>query len=166
MAGLVGLYDRDNGAARSGATVALAGEYFISNRLAAALFVTAPRTHSFAVPGSPGTAAPRASARLQSSTLSLKYYFAPDARLRPYLGAGIDVTTLDDANAVAGLDRVAVGPEFAAGLDLSLSPHWLLNAAVGWAQIRPDTAAAPGREIHLDPVQFELGFRYRFGAQP
>jgi outer membrane protein len=141
--GLSAAYERDRGAATGGATAALAGEYFITDQVAAALAVTAPRTHTI----------DHASARLQSSTLSLKYYFAPDARLRPYLGAGINVAALYDADGAAGLDRVSVGPAAAAGLDFSLSPHWLLNAEVGWAQVRP----------HLDPVQFGLGFVYRFG---
>ncbi len=141
--GLGAEYERDRGAATGGPTAALGGEYFITDQVAGALAVTAARTHSIG----------RASARLQSSTLSLRYYFAPDTRLRPYLAAGIDVATLYDANGAPGLDRVSVGPAAAAGLDFSLSPHWLLNAEVGWAQVRP----------HLDPVQLGLGFVYRFG---
>ncbi len=136
-------YERDRGAATGGPTAALGGEYFITDQVAGALAVTAARTHTI----------DRASVRVQSSTLSLKYYFAPDARLRPYLGAGINVATLYDADGVAGVDRVGVGPAAAAGVDFSLSPHWLLNAEVGWAQVRP----------HLDPVQFGVGFVYRFG---
>ena len=163
LVGMGAEYALDNGAARSGATLAVAGEYFITDHLAAAIAASAPRTHSFAVPGSPVMPAARASARLQSSTLSLKYYFTPESRLRPYLGAGIDVTTLSDANGVAGLDRVTVGPALEAGLDFSLNPRWMLNAGVGWAQVRPDVSGSPGRDIHLDPVQFGLGFNYRFG---
>ena len=87
----------------------------------------------------------------------------PESRLRSYLGAGIDITALSDADGVTGLDRVTVGPAVTAGLDFSLSPHWLLNAAVGWAQIRPGAAGSPGRDIHVDPMQFGLGFIYRFG---
>ena len=142
----------------------MAGEYFITEHLAAAIAVIMPRTHTFEVPAGSAAPAGRAGARLLSSTLSLKYYFAPDQRLRPYLGAGMDVTTLYGANGVAGLDRVTAGPAVEAGLDFSLNPHWLLNAAVGWAQVRPGTAGSPGRAIHLDPVQFGLGFAYRFGA--
>ncbi len=153
LVGLLAYYDRDSGGATGGATAALTGEYFITDHVAAALDETVPRTHSF----------DRASARLQSSTLSLKYYFAPESRLQPYLGAGIDVTTLADEAAESALHRVTVGPAVEAGLDFSFSPHWMLNAAVGWAQIRPGTAGSPGRDIHLDPVQFGLGFIYRFG---
>ena len=162
MVGMAGEYARDNGTARGGASAALAGEYFITDHVTAALELTVPRSHSFEVPGSAALAAHRASARLQSSALSFKYYFAPEARLRGYLGAGIDVTTLHGANGVAGLERVTTGPALAAGLDFSLSPHWLLSAGVGWSQVRPE-AGSPGPQIHLDPVRFELGFLYRFG---
>jgi outer membrane protein W len=150
---LIGEYAHDSGRATGGATAALAGEYFITDQVVAALAVAAPRTHTFG----------GASARLQSSTLSLKYYFTPESRLRPYLGAGIDVTSLANAEGVTGLDRVTVGPAAEAGLDVSVSAHWMLNAVVGWAQIRPAAAGSPGRVIHLDPVQFGLGVVYRFG---
>jgi outer membrane protein W len=141
--GLAAEYDRDSDTATRGATAELAGEYFITDQVVAALAVTAPR--ALAIDG--------ASVRLQSATLSVKYYFTPERRLRPYLGAGIEVATLYDAEGVSGLDRESVGPAAATGLDFSLSPHWLLNAEIGWAQVRP----------HLDPVQFGLGFVYRFG---
>jgi outer membrane protein W len=163
MVGVASEYALDSGAARSGASVAVAGEYFLTDHVSAAISMTAPRTHSFEVPGSAAMAAHRASARVQSSSLSLKYYLAPQSRLRAYLGAGIDVTTLHDANGVVGLERVTTGPTVAAGLDFSLSPHWMLNAGVGWAQVRPE-AGSPGPQIHLDPVRFSLGFDYRFGG--
>jgi hypothetical protein len=140
LVGVVAKYAVDNGAATGGASAAVTGEYFITDHVAAALAVTAPRTRHF----------DGASERLQSSDLSLKFYFAPESRLRPFLGAGVDVTTRYDANGAAGPDRVAVGAAIDAGLDFSLSPHWMLNAGVGWAQVRPG-------------VQFGLGFIYRFG---
>ena len=140
LVGVLAEYAVDDGAAAGGASAAVTGEYFITDHVAAALAVTAPRTHHF----------DGASARLQSSDLSLKYYFAPDSRLRPYLGAGLDVTTLYDAIGAAGVDRVAVGAGLDAGIDFSLSRHWMLNAGVGWAQVRPG-------------VQIGVGFNYRFG---
>ena len=122
MVGMSTEYLRDHGTGTAGATAAVAGEYFITDHVAAAIAVTMPRTHTFEVPAGSAAPAGRAGARLQSSTLSLKYYFAPDQRLRPYLGAGIDVTTLYGANGVAGLDRVTAGPAVEAGLDFSLTP--------------------------------------------
>ncbi len=165
--GLAALYSEDRGAASGGASVAVSGEYFISDQLAAGVLIAAPRTHSFDVSGTAGTSQVRASARLQASILSLRYYLAPERHLRPYLGAGMEIASFTAAQGAGGVDRVSVGPALEAGLDLSLSPHWLLNAAVGWAQVRPGVTGSFG-DIHLDPVNFGLGFVYRFGgkAQP
>lgn len=123
LLGLGAEFDHDHG----GATVgdgAIWGEYFITDRLAAALSATTPRTHSFA--------------RLQSTALTLKYYFAPESRLDPFLGAG--------------LDRVTAGPTVTGGVDVLLNAHWMINAGVSWTHSR------------IDPVQFGLGLVYRFGA--
>lgn len=110
------------GVAASGATAQLGGEYFFTDRLAAALAVTLPRACS--------------SAPLQSSTLTVKYYFAPENRLRPYLGAGIDITT-----------PYGSGPAIQAGLDFRVDRHWMLNADAGWGRVH---------------VQFGFGVAYRF----
>lgn len=163
MVGVSATYALDDGSATGGGGAAVAGEYWITDHVTAALTLTLPRSHSFEVPGG-SVAAYRAGARLQSSALSLKYYFAPEQRLRPYLGAGIDVTTLYGARGVVGLDRETVGPRVAAGLDFGLSPHWMLNAQVSWTQIRPEVTGSPGRDIRLDPLQFGLGFVYRFAT--
>ena len=161
---LVGLgadFARDHADAAGGAGGAIAAEYFITDHVAAALSATTPRTHSFEVPA----ATPyRASARLQSSALTLKYYFAPENRVDPFLGAGLDVTTLYGATGVGDLERVTAGPTVQAGVDVQLNAHWMLNAGVSWAQVSPEAGTDPGRRIRLDPVQFGLGFVYRFGA--
>jgi outer membrane protein len=145
-------YSSDAGHARSGAAVAADGEYFITDHVAAAFYVTLPRTHSFA----------GGSARLQSSALSLKYYFTPESSWDPYLGAGVNVTAIYDASGVTGLDRVTAGPTAGAGFDVRLNPRWLLNAAIRWAYVRPEVNSAQQREIRIDPVQFGVGLAYRF----
>lgn len=162
---LVGLdadFARDHGNASGGASADIAGEYFITDGLAAAVSATTPRTHAFDAPATPSASGYRASARLQSTTLGLKYYFAPERRLDPFLGAGLDITTLSAAS-VAGLDRVTVGPAIEAGMDVLLDAHWMINAGVSWSRVRPG-AGTPGQQIQLDPVRFGVGFVYRFGA--
>jgi outer membrane protein W len=164
LVGLAADYLRDHAGASGGASAALSGEYFISDQVAAALSATTPRSHSFDVPATQPATPYRASARLQASALTLKYYFAPEGRLDPFLGAGINITTLYDVNGVAGLDRVTVGPTLQGGVEVPLNAHWMINAGVSWAQVRPKAGSGPGREIPLDPLQFGLGFVYRFGA--
>ena len=162
LLGLSAEYSRDKGNATGGATAAVAGEYFITDHIAAALAVTVPRTHSFEVPATAAGAPYRASARLQSSTLTLKYYFAPEERWDPYLGAGVDITAFYGARGVVAVDRVSAGPSAEAGLDLRLNPRLMLNLALGWTQIQPTVGTTARRDIRLDPVQFGLGLVYRF----
>ena len=133
-----------NGAASGGGTAAIGAEYFITDHVSGAVSLALPRTFSFGAQGS---------ARLQSSTVTLKYYLEPENRLRPYVGAGIDVTALYGATGVA-VARATVGPAVQAGLDVRLNPHWMFNADVSWAQVHSG--------IHIDPVQFGLGVVYRF----
>lgn len=161
LLGLSADFARDHADATGGASVGISGEYFITDQIAAALSATTPRTHSFEVPGAPPN---RASARLQSTALMLKYYFAPEQHLDPFLGAGLNVTTLYDVTGVSSLDRVTAGPLVEAGVDVLLNAHWMLDAGVSWAQVSPEAGTDPERRIHLDPVRFGLGFVYRFGA--
>jgi outer membrane protein len=127
-------YVQGNGGAAGGGTAALGAEYFITDHVTGALSVTLPRSYSVG--------------HLQPVNLTLKYYFTPEQPLRPYVGAGIDITTLYDAVGV-GAERTSVGPMVQAGLDLRLNPHWMLNAEVSWAQVR-------------SIVQAGLGLAYRF----
>jgi outer membrane protein W len=154
-------YARDAGTASGSATAAFGGEYLITDQVAVALAITAPRTLSFDLPGR--NPPDRVGAHLQSSALSLKYYFAPEQRLRPYVGAGVNVTMLYDAGAAGGLDRTTVGPRLQAGVDFKLGARWMLNADISWAQVRPETAISPGQDIRVDPLQIGVGFVYRFG---
>ncbi|HEY6453853.1 MAG TPA: OmpW family outer membrane protein [Steroidobacteraceae bacterium] len=162
LLGLLADYARDNGRATGGATAAVAGEYFVTDHAAAALAITLPRTHSFEVPASAAAAPHRASARLQSSAMTLKYHFAPEDRWDPYLGAGFDVTVLSAAHGAASLDRVTAGPAAEAGINLRLNRQWMFNATLSWAQVQPAVGVMPSQDIRIDPVQCGFGFVYRF----
>ena len=152
LLGVLADYAWDHGNATGGATATLAGEYLFTDHVAAALAVTAPRTHSF----------DGGSARVQFSAMTLKYYFVPEGRWDPYLGAGVNVTALYAGSGITGLDRVTAGPVAEAGVNLRLDRHWMLNAALSWAQVQPAAGAVPGRDIRIDPLQFGFGFVYRF----
>ena len=157
--GLGGAYAQDAGTASGGAMAWVAGEYFLTDGLAAALAASTPRTHSFDVPGAAARA--RASARVQSTALTLKFYFAPQGRVDPYVGAGLALTSLYDAQGVTSVQHRSSAATVTGGLDVRLSPQWTLNTGISWTQARPDANGAP---VRLDPVQFSLGFLYRFGA--
>jgi outer membrane protein len=88
------------------------------------------------------------SARWISPTLLFEYNFLPDtAKLRPYLGVGVNYTTFyDRTSTVAGNEasggptRIsltsAVGPAVTAGLTYRINDRWHLHASYGWSQVR------------------------------
>jgi outer membrane protein len=88
------------------------------------------------------------SARWISPTLLLEYNFLPDtAKLRPYLGVGVNYTQFYDRDSTAAGNAVsggptrisltsAVGPAVTAGLTYRINDRWHLHASYGWSQVR------------------------------
>jgi outer membrane protein len=88
------------------------------------------------------------SARWISPTLLFEYNFLPDtAKLRPYIGVGVNYTTFyDRTSTVAGNEAsggptrisltAAVGPAVTAGLTYRINDRWHLHASYGWSQVR------------------------------
>jgi hypothetical protein len=126
LVGVAGAYGKNNGGPGGGASAVFDWGYFFTDHVAAALAISTPRSP------------------LQFSALSLRYHFAPESPLDAYLGAGLDVE---------GQGHSVVGPLAEAGVDFNLSPHWILNANVSWAQVQ---------DIHVDPMLFGIGVLYRF----
>ena len=101
--------------------------------------------------------------------LTLKYGFLPESVFRPYLGLGLNVTSIYTVHtAPFGLSKTTVGPAAQAGFDIRLSKHWSLNADVKWARSRPEVEFEDASIGHmkLDPVLFGVGIGYRFGGSP
>ncbi len=105
-------------------------------------------------------------------TLTLKYDFMPDAALRPYLGAGVNITYISDVQlavptvGVLELKHWSVGPAVQAGFDYQIADQWFLNADVKWAMLRTDVSLAGAKisQVRVDPMLFGIGLGYRFGA--
>lgn len=103
-------------------------------------------------------------------TFSLQYHFAPNAKVRPYVGAGLNVTLFfseDTTGALAGHDLslgTSFGPAAQAGLDFDVSDNWFLNADVRWMDI--DTKAkldgASLGTVAIDPIVFGVSVGRRF----
>ena len=88
------------------------------------------------------------SARWISPTLLFEYNFLPDtAKLRPYIGVGVNYTTFYDRDSTAagnaasgGPTRISltssVGPAVTGGVTYRVSDHWAMHASYGWSQVR------------------------------
>jgi outer membrane protein len=103
-------------------------------------------------------------------TLSVQYHFSREAKVRPYLGLGLNATIFfseDTTGALAGQDLeldTSFGLATQAGLDIDLSDSWFLNADVRWLDI--DTDAKLGGtslgSVAIDPFTFGISVGRRF----
>lgn len=104
-------------------------------------------------------------------TLTLQYYplGGTDARVQPYLGAGLNYTRFSDEHLDGGkldLDD-SWGTAAQLGIDLLIDDHWALNAAAWYLDIDSDaTATLAGNDydakVHIDPIVVMGGLSYRF----
>lgn len=104
-------------------------------------------------------------------TLTLQYHPFANARVSPYVGAGLNWTFFygygGDRNAAVNRVRVDSAPGFAmvAGLDYEVAPNWLLNIDAKKILLRPDASVNSGAinaRVNLDPWVVGASVRYRF----
>ncbi|MDL2356747.1 MAG: OmpW family outer membrane protein [Pseudomonadota bacterium] len=136
--------------------------YFFTPNLAAELVLTYPQKHDVTLDG-----ANIGSFKHLPPTLSAQYHFMPEATVSPYLGAGVNYTTMSKVNLLNGaasLEHDSVGLSLQAGVDFRLDPHWSVNVDVKKVQIRSDVIIAGARasNVKVDPVLFGIGLGYRF----
>ena len=144
-------------------------EYYFNSYWSTELALNLPRVHDLNLRDSTYANGNVGDFRLAPNFLTIKYNFLPDSAFRPYIGAGINVTSFYDVNAGPfSLTRTTTGPAAQAGFDVHLSDHWLLNADVKWARVTP-AVAFDGEKVGrmaVDPVLFGVGIGYRFGGSP
>lgn len=110
-------------------------------------------------------------------TLTLQYHFAPDAQVRPYLGAGVNYTVFYNEKATSALDAAigstkvhladSFGYALQTGVDIAVSRRLFVNFDVKYIDLdtsaRLTTGALVNRErVHLDPLVFGVGIGTRF----
>ncbi|MEI2414732.1 OmpW family outer membrane protein [Orrella sp. JC864] len=111
-----------------------------------------------------------ASTRQLPPTLSVLWYFLPDARVQPYVGVGLNYTRFFDTEtrgALAGskLDMAdSWGVALQAGADIELGGRWMLNASLRYIDIS-SRLKLDGQSIgkaRIDPWVPTLALGYRF----
>ena len=111
-------------------------------------------------------------------TLTLQYHFAPDAAIRPYVGAGINYTifysektspTLDGAlGAPAELNlKSSFGYAVQAGVDVPINDRMSLNLDVKYIDITSTAhikagATAADVGVDINPLVFGAGLGFKF----
>ena len=136
--------------------------YLFTPNLAAELVLTYPQKHDVALDGNNiGTF------KHLPPTLMAQYRFASASPITPYLGAGINYTTMSKVNLLngaGGLEHDSWGLALQGGLDYKLDKNWSLNFDVKKVQIRSDVfiSGAKVSAVKVDPLLIGVGVGYRF----
>lgn len=154
-------------------------EYFFQKNWSAELILTYPQKHEVTVegatiyPGGKATTVPAVnvgSFKELPPTLTVKYNFLPDGAIRPYVGVGINVTSVMNVNlnvptvGALRLDSTNVGFAAQAGFDYRLAANWFVNMDVKYLQIEPDLKYNGTKiaTVKVDPIVAGVGIAYRF----
>ncbi|GJI99149.1 putative outer-membrane protein y4mB [Duganella caerulea] len=136
--------------------------YFFSPNLAAELVLTYPQKHDVALDGTKiGTF------KHLPPTLLLQYHFVNSTQFKPYLGAGVNYTTMSKVDLLGGkggLEHDSFGLALQAGVDYAIDKKWSLNFDVKKVQIRSDVfiSGAKVSRVKVDPLMVGVGVGYRF----
>jgi outer membrane protein len=136
--------------------------YFFTKNIAAELILTYPQKHSVYLNG-----AYIGSFKHLPPTLTVQYHFTPDAKISPYVGAGINYTRISNVNLLGGaadLDNNSFGLALQAGVDFKIDKNWSINLDVKKVQIRSDVTAGGAylSRVKVDPLLVGVGVGYRF----
>ena len=110
-------------------------------------------------------------------TLTLQYHFMPEASMRPYLGAGVNLTLFygedatDSLNGAIGQTSVSLDESFGwavqAGMDIDITDRVFLNLDLKYVDIDTTATLNTGGAINtvdvdIDPLIFGIGVGMRF----
>jgi outer membrane protein len=144
-------------------TLELDFSYFVTDRLALEL-ILATREHDVTAGG-----AAVGSVKHLPPTLTLQYHFAPQAELRPYVGAGINYTRFYDISLGGGtltVDRSSWGGALQAGVDIRLNKTFFLNLDIKKVWIDTDVkvaaTGATAANLKINPVIIGAGLGMKF----
>lgn len=138
------------------------GEWFLGPSWSTELAIGAPTNFST-------NAFDGAAIRLMPITWTAKYFFAPDSRARPYLGAGVHYTRSSlEGGAPSNfttIDASTVGVVVQGGLEVSASPGWCMNLDIRYLNLEPGSGTlqgARGQAVKIDPLLFSVGVSWRW----
>ncbi len=150
----------------SAAMITFNGSYLFTSNLALEVLAALPFTHDVNLNGG----AKVAEVSHLPPTLSVQYHFNPNGGVRPYVGAGLNVTIFfseDTKGPLAGSDLKldpSFGPAAQVGLDIDLASNWLVNLDARWFDIDSD-AELDGADlgtIEIDPYALGISVGRRF----
>lgn len=150
--------------------------YFLTDNIGAEL-ILATSPHDISGTGALAGLGEIADTMALPPTLTLQYHFTPNARVRPYVGVGVNYTIFYSEDATSSLTNAlgatsvdlddSVGVSFQAGVDFDLTDRWFLNADVKYIQIDTTATLNTGGvintvDVDLDPIVAGVGVGFRF----
>lgn len=145
--------------------------YMMTDNVGAELILATTKHHVSGKTGTTGSIGRLASSWVLPPTLTLQYHLAPEAKVRPYVGAGVNYTIFYSEKASSGLET-AVGPTdvhlkssfgFAVqgGVDVDLTEKVFLNLDLKYIDMnttaRLDTTAIGTQRVKVDINPFVVG---------
>ncbi len=151
--------------------------YFFTNNIAAEL-ILATSPHDITGAGAVSALGKIADTMALPPTLTFQYHFAPDAKVRPYVGGGVNWTIFYSEDSTASLDtalggatNVSLDDSFGwaaqAGVDFDITERVFLNIDVKYIDIDTTATLTTGAsvnsvEVDIDPIVVGVGVGMRF----
>jgi OOP family OmpA-OmpF porin len=102
-------------------------------------------------------------------TFSALYYFNPNGRWRPYLGAGINFTEFSGEKPNELHLGGSIGPAATAGIDFLFTRHWFATLDLRWIYVQTEVQAKGSNNdfghLQLNPLVAGAMVGYRFGGR-
>ncbi|KIO37335.1 outer membrane protein OmpW [Shewanella sp. cp20] len=146
--------------------------YMLTDNVGIELLAATPFSHDVSLKG----VGKIAETKHLPPTLVAQYYFgSADAKLRPYIGAGVNFTNFFDSEFTNDLDGALTdlslsnswGLAAQVGIDYQVNNNWLVNASVWYAKINTDVnfklaGDAVSIETDIDPWVYMVSVGYTF----
>ena len=143
----------------------ITAEYFLNDNLGIEVLAALPFKHEVKLNG-----AYAGEVTHLPPTVSLQYHFSPDAKISPYLGAGLNFTWIyseDSAGPIAGTElklKNSWGLAAHAGVDFKMENDWFFGVDARWMDIDSDVSVnlAQVGTVNIDPIVYGFYFGKRF----
>lgn len=150
--------------------------YMATNHIGAELIVATTR-HDISGKGSVSALGNVGHTWVLPPTLTLQYHFMPDAKIRPYVGAGVNYTVFYSSKASDSLDDAlgkthmklddSFGYAFQAGVDVDITKKVFVNLDIKYIDMstkaRLNSAGTLRTvKVDVDPIVAGVGVGFRF----
>lgn len=152
--------------------------HMISDNIGLELIAATTKHSASGKSGTPAAVGKLASTWVLPPTLTVQYHLAPEAKIRPYVGVGANLTLFYSENASKGLEtafgktkvqmKTSAGWAAQAGIDIDLNEKMFLNLDVKYididtrAKLSTTAAGVQTVKISLDPIVVGVGVGFRF----